>query len=126
MLINDRDARFIMLRQAEAEIESTRTNDSPHGLEARANLATLPASDDRLRLAEVPSELNLGEPRPEPGFANQVATHHATSIVQICYITSSAGDPGRTIRSTSFYGGGVVVVTESGELQPEGGDELPL
>ena len=85
VFVDDDDARVVESRQVKAEVESAGPNDSSHSLEARLYVATFPAGDDGLRLAEAAAELSLGETGSEPSLPNQVTTQHGSSVVQICY-----------------------------------------
>jgi hypothetical protein len=76
MLVDDRHALIISLRQIEREVEPTGTNDASQCFKARLNLAPFPAGDHGLRLCDPIAKAGLSQARPQPSFANQITANH--------------------------------------------------
>jgi hypothetical protein len=74
----------------EIEIQSAPTDHLPQCFEARVNLPSFPASDNGLGFFDPRSELDLRQACAQSGLPDQIATHHSSIIVQMCYIRFGA------------------------------------
>src|SRR5205823_6264991 len=79
----------VVVRQPERELEAASSDQLAQSLQARFDVASLPASDLRLRALDAPSELRLAEPGPQARLPQQICTNHK-------YIYAIRGEWGRS------------------------------
>ena len=90
VLVDDHCSRLVQFGEMEGELEAAASNDLSKGLEAGDYGTALPTGDDRLLLADPLAQFGLGQAGSEPGFSDQLTTHHRQNIVQICYANTGA------------------------------------
>jgi hypothetical protein len=79
MLVDNRHALIVSLRQTKGEVEPTGMNDASQCFEARLNLPPFPAGDHRLRPEDPIAEVGLSQAGPQSSFANQITANHRTN-----------------------------------------------